>query len=746
MASGIIELTRSGYGQMFGRIVWESISNGTAANTSTVTATIQVSRKDSYVTTGTWRGNLKVGGVTESFAVYHDVSSGWFTLKTVKTTISHNANGSGSCYIYGTIQGPGGTSMEYTSTTGSQTVTLDTIPRFAVITAAPNFNDEENPTITYSNPAGNQVGSLQACISFDKSKDDVVYRDISKTGTTYTFNLTSAERDVLRAGTTTSNSRTVYFFVRSTIGDADNTDNLGRTLTIKNPKPTINPTITDSNSATIALTGDSSKLVRYYSNAAITMGAEAVKKASLESQQVVCGNKSLTANGTMTEVESNNFVFTATDSRGNTTTKTVTPAFVNYVKLTCGLGNNMPDASGNMTIQTTGNYFNGSFGARSNSLNVYYRYKTAGGSYGSWVVMTVTKSGNTYSATANLTGLDYQTTYVFQTYAKDELATVYSAEKSIKATPVFDWSEDDFNFNVPVNVDGHLTASGLQLSEQEIYVGGDLNTYYPVHVSSSSFVAVPYYLFLKKNLGSTSPAWSGNHSGGTSSIAMGWMYRANGWDGNGVYLNTLYKHEPYATLISEIYPLEGAAKGLVLWLRGGGATYRLASNMPVTITVYLSSTNIGSSSSPLYVDPMTVVSDGGIQYKNIPTNVDAIYPVNSIYISYSHTSPASLFGGTWTRITNTFLWATDSGGTIGGTGGEKSHTLTVNEMPSHFHNGKVNTATDGHYSGNYNEAKRYSEATTSTIIETQITNSVGGGAAHNNMPPYIQVSIWRRTA
>lgn len=452
MVSGIITLTRSGYGEMFGQIVWSSVSNGTEANTSTVTATIQVRRTAPYVTTGTWRGNIQVGDITESFAIYHDVTSSWLTLKTVTTTISHNNDGSGSCYIYGTIKGPGATSMEYTSTTGSETVTLDTIPRYATLTGAPNFNDEENPTITYSNPAGNSITSLRACISLNGSKDDIVYRDISKTGTSYTFSLTAAERDTLRAATAEANSRTVIFFVRSEIGSALNHSTLSRTLTIKNPYPTINPTITDSNSATIALTGDSSKLVRYYSNAAITMGAAAVKKASLKSQQVVCGNKSLTANGTMSAVESNSFVFTATDSRGNTTTKTVTPAFVNYVKLSCSLGNNMPDGEGNMIVAVTGNYFNGSFGAKSNSLNVYYRYKTAGGSYGQWVAMTVTKSGNTYSATTNLTGLDYKTTYVFQTYAKDELATVYSAEKSIKATPVFDWSGSDFQFNVPVNM------------------------------------------------------------------------------------------------------------------------------------------------------------------------------------------------------------------------------------------------------------------------------------------------------
>jgi hypothetical protein len=118
---------------------------------------------------------------------------------------------------------------------------------------------------------------------------------------------------------------------------------------------------------------------------------------------------------------------------------------------------------------------------------------------------------------------------------------------------------------------------------------------------------------------------------------------------------------------------------------------------------------------------------------------DAIYPVGSIYIAYNHTNPSTLFGGTWARIENAFLWGCDENGAIGTTGGEKTHTLTVNELPSHSH-GSV-------YSGNVNGTKTHpwlsSGGTASMAYGTVAT---GGGAAHNNMPPYIQVSIWRRTA
>lgn len=114
------------------------------------------------------------------------------------------------------------------------------------------------------------------------------------------------------------------------------------------------------------------------------------------------------------------------------------------------------------------------------------------------------------------------------------------------------------------------------------------------------------------------------------------------------------------------------------------------------------------------------------------------YPVGSIYIAYNHADPATIFGGTWARLENTFLWGCDAGGDIGITGGEKAHTLSVNELPAHSH-GSV-------YSQHATGTKSQAWYTTAGTALAYGTVSTGGGAAHNNMPPYTQVSIWRRTA
>lgn len=116
----------------------------------------------------------------------------------------------------------------------------------------------------------------------------------------------------------------------------------------------------------------------------------------------------------------------------------------------------------------------------------------------------------------------------------------------------------------------------------------------------------------------------------------------------------------------------------------------------------------------------------------------AAYPVGSIYIAYNHTDPKTLFGGTWARITNAFLWATTANGTIGQTGGEQNVTLTVEQLPSHSH-GSVYSQ---HASGTKDKA--WFNTSGSSVAYGAV--ATGGGEAHNNMPPYIQVSVWRRTA
>lgn len=122
-----------------------------------------------------------------------------------------------------------------------------------------------------------------------------------------------------------------------------------------------------------------------------------------------------------------------------------------------------------------------------------------------------------------------------------------------------------------------------------------------------------------------------------------------------------------------------------------------------------------------------------------------IYPVGSIYISVNNTNPTDLFGGTWEKIEDKFLLGSSTSYIIGSTGGEATHKLTANEMPNHTH--KVN-------GGDWIVSVTQSFATTGNLYYAATGNksfqggsltASGGGNAHNNMPPYLAVNIWKRT-
>lgn len=133
--------------------------------------------------------------------------------------------------------------------------------------------------------------------------------------------------------------------------------------------------------------------------------------------------------------------------------------------------------------------------------------------------------------------------------------------------------------------------------------------------------------------------------------------------------------------------------------------------------------------------------------------LNAIYPVGSIYMSVNSTSPSTLFGGTWEKIKDRFLLASGSSYTLGNTGGEATHTLTVSEMPSHYHDqamitsdGSLNHMVSSLKSGNYSGASPQTQEWWASSRANIPTFSSGGGQAHNNMPPYLVVNVWKRTA
>ncbi len=156
--------------------------------------------------------------------------------------------------------------------------------------------------------------------------------------------------------------------------------------------------------------------------------------------------------------------------------------------------------------------------------------------------------------------------------------------------------------------------------------------------------------------------------------------------------------------------------------------------------------------------------DGALQVGG-KSLLDMVYPVGSIYLSVSGTDPQTLFGGTWARLEDVFLLAAGAKHAAGSTGGEEAHTITEGEMPSHGNHlmqGRMyqeladNASNDSSYRSNTLYLGKNAFASTGNFNrgwkdwnggEMYPAGTLkGGGNPHNNMPPYLAVYTWKRTA
>lgn len=200
----------------------------------------------------------------------------------------------------------------------------------------------------------------------------------------------------------------------------------------------------------------------------------------------------------------------------------------------------------------------------------------------------------------------------------------------------------------------------------------------------------------------------------------------------------------------EIYLVEEDDSANYLQLSGG------------TMTGALTTKGIKLTSGTDYGNTLPSSPDTNqLFFHTVGTNfvLDNVYPVGSIYMNVNSTNPRTLFGGTWEQIQGKFLLGMSSSYPAGSQGGEASHTLTTDEMPSHGHN----PANQSGYYGFITNSKKAFEVgdmgvqsgsgryypyapADFDISRNSLTGTTGGGSSHNNMPPYLSIYIWKRTA
>lgn len=450
MASNGSFLTNGWYSSSKGDYVylefaWSVTSTSIPNNTKTIYWELRGKRKASgYVNAGGFK--VVIDGDTEysKSTDYRIELRNGTVVASGRKTLTHKSDGTRSFDV--SIQG--GIYYYEVNCTGSKTFELDTIPRASSISCT-TANIESNPTISISRASSSfthtityKFGSLTGTIA-TKTTDTSITR----------WTIPSSFYAQIPDAKTGEGTLTCQTYSGATpIGDPT-TCKLSVTTDEAKCKPTVSGTVVDTNATTTALTGNSDILVRYCSTALCTLIATRNKSAgSIKTKtinNVAISGDTLTINN----VETSTFDFYAKDSREYfNQDKVVKPAdkFIAYIKLTndASIYRDEP-TNGEATLKIEGNYFDGSFGSKSNTLTVQYRQGD-----GDYVPVTPIITDNKYSATVSLSGLDYTKAFSFEVVVSDAVNTISKPLTLQKGIPVFDWGENDFNFNVPVTIKG----------------------------------------------------------------------------------------------------------------------------------------------------------------------------------------------------------------------------------------------------------------------------------------------------
>ena len=397
-------------------------------------------------------------------------SNPWI-VQTWEGWVSHADDGSKKISVETYIKAVASTyGPDYCTTSGS--VVLTTIPRVSSV-AATDANIGSTSTIIIDSASTSFTHSLWYKFSGQSSWTPIIEKISLKT---YGWKVPDLAYALIPSDREISCQILCRTFSGTTaIGDAE------ATLTVTTSEAACRPSISamaeDVNPETLALTGNPLVFVKWYSNVRTVISAAAKNSASITAYGVLFGDgkKASVADSTTYGVGSADVSVSCSDSRRYVNSYTVPNlSLVPYVPLTANVDYNRPDSTADEVVVTVkGKYFNGSFGAVSNTLTMSYRIKDEGGDYGDTVSLTPTISGDAYSLEFTITELSYRSMHVLEIHYSDKLISDSVETTIFGGIPVFDWGKDDFRFNVSPK--GMVFGLGSASAIIEAYE--DFNTY-----------------------------------------------------------------------------------------------------------------------------------------------------------------------------------------------------------------------------------------------------------------------------
>lgn len=248
-------------------------------------------------------------------------------------------------------------------------------------------------------------------------------------------------------------------------------------IAVETTIPLLDCDVYDTNPRTVELTGSDRIIVRYASAARAEMNVTPTVGSIVETGIT---NGAETALNVTHHVFYNPqyalFEFYALDDRNIFGYDKIVTPFVEYVTPTARVKTSNITGEGEVNISVSGNYFANNFGVHDNTIQVLYRYKMKyDEEYSEWIELSdveVDSATNTFTVSTSLDGLDYTRSYLFQAQVIDKIQNVFSKEYEAIARPIFDWSANDFNFNVPVSIMGKPVITGSGEDDDDTGGGG----------------------------------------------------------------------------------------------------------------------------------------------------------------------------------------------------------------------------------------------------------------------------------
>ena len=624
------------------RILWQSTQSGDSWNGYTRTAKYYISIN---------------GEAEREYTVSYTLpKTSTITILDTTITISHKGDGSGSVRVRTWMD----TSISAGVVEKTQSLTLTTIPRASTITSASNTTLGTPCTVKWTPLSASFRYKLNFSISGYSYTTGAIHPNTTASYpyTGYTPTIADIAPKITGYPPTGTMTVTLYTYSDSNatvqIGSASST-----TFTVTVPenastKPTVTMTLSPvtpyAKFASLYLQGRS-KVKASFSGSG-NLGANVT---SYTMQMDGTNYASPYTSDTLKKSGSVEVVGVAYDSRGffGTDSKTINviaydPPYIapseGHKNVVCERSTSTGVASDTGTylhIKGTRNYTKINTGGIVNTCSVRCRYKPENGSWshssGGVEVLMATNTATdefdvalpnivsdiTLSYTVELNIVDdtnIPTTMVF--YIPSERVDFELREEGKGAAfGKHSITENLLECEWDAQFNHRAYFNSISLMETEIEIGGDPDTYYPVYIKHGEGYrntnTQPIFLGLGKMLDTKSGSWEGNHSSYSSSISMAWLYRVATWDGNGEYIIPLYKQEQFAKLIAHIGGIGELISGIILYLRGGGATYRLVSSVPIVPTVYLESTNISANPTyPVMVTPRGYEGNKGINFTN----------------------------------------------------------------------------------------------------------------------------------